>query len=104
MKTTHFLFLLVVLGAGCGNNPYFSDDEGKERPSVGLGGHSDELSLPYALGTKVRIMTADGQLLAIPKSQIDDRSRGPSAMPSDLIQKMSRTEVRDLVEFLAGLQ
>jgi quinoprotein glucose dehydrogenase len=53
---------------------------------------------------EVRIMTAEGQLLAIPKSQIDDRSRGPSAMPSDLIQKMSRTEVRDLVEFLAGLQ
>ncbi len=52
----------------------------------------------------VRIMTAEGQLLAIPKVDIDERSRGPSAMPNDLIQKMSRSEVRDLVEFLAGLQ
>ncbi len=49
-------------------------------------------------------MTAEGQLLAIPKVQIDERNRGPSAMPGDLIQKMSRTEVRDLVEFLAGLE
>ncbi len=53
---------------------------------------------------EVRIMTAEGQLLAIPTVQIDERSRGPSAMPSDLTQKLSRTEVRDLVEFLAGLQ
>lgn len=52
----------------------------------------------------VRIMTSEGQLLTIPKADIDERSRGPSAMPSDLIQKMSRSEVRDLVEFLAGLQ
>lgn len=53
---------------------------------------------------EVRIMTAEGQLLAIPKTQIEERSRGPSAMPSDLVQKMSRREVRDLVEFLANLQ
>jgi quinoprotein glucose dehydrogenase len=53
---------------------------------------------------EVRIMTAEGQLLAIPKAQIEDRSRGPSAMPGDLAQKMTRTEVRDLVEFLAGLK
>jgi quinoprotein glucose dehydrogenase len=53
---------------------------------------------------EVRIMTAEGQLLSIPKADIDDRARGQSAMPSDLIQKLSRTEVRDLVEFLAGLR
>ena len=53
---------------------------------------------------EVRIMTAEGQLLSIPKTEIDERARGQSAMPSDLIQKLSRTEVRDLVEFLAGLQ
>jgi quinoprotein glucose dehydrogenase len=53
---------------------------------------------------EVRLMTAEGQMVTIPKAQIDERSRGPSAMPSDLVQKMSRSEVRDLVEFLAGLQ
>ncbi len=50
---------------------------------------------------EVRIMTGDGQLLSIPKVDIDERSRGPSAMPADLIQKMTRRELRDLVEFLA---
>jgi quinoprotein glucose dehydrogenase len=53
---------------------------------------------------EVRLMTSEGQLLTIRKADIDERSRGPSAMPSDLVQKMSRTEVRDLVEFLATLQ
>ena len=53
---------------------------------------------------EVRLMTPEGQILSIPKADIEERSRGPSAMPSDLIQKLSRTEVRDLVEFLAGLR
>jgi quinoprotein glucose dehydrogenase len=53
---------------------------------------------------EVRIMTAEGQILAIPKADIDERSRGPSAMPGDLIQRMSRADVRDLVEFLASLR
>lgn len=53
---------------------------------------------------EVRLMTPEGQIINIPKVEIDERSRGPSAMPGDLIQKMSRSEVRDLVEFLAGLQ
>jgi quinoprotein glucose dehydrogenase len=52
----------------------------------------------------VRIMTAEGQLLAIPKASIEERSRGPSAMPSDLATKMSQRELRDLVEFLATLK
>jgi len=53
---------------------------------------------------EVRLMNADGQIVIIAKSEIDDRSRGPSAMPSDLLQKLSRSEIRDLVEYLAGLQ
>jgi quinoprotein glucose dehydrogenase len=53
---------------------------------------------------EVRLMNPEGQIITIAKSQIDDRSRGPSAMPSDLVQKLTRSEIRDLVEFLAGLQ
>ena len=53
---------------------------------------------------ELRLMTPEGQIIRIAKKDIDERSRGPSAMPGDLIQKLSRTEVRDLVEFLAGLQ
>jgi quinoprotein glucose dehydrogenase len=53
---------------------------------------------------EVRLMTAEGQMIAVPKSQIDERLRGPSAMPADLAQKLTRPELRDLVEFLAGLK
>ena len=49
-------------------------------------------------------MNAEGQIISIPKTQIEDRSRGPSAMPADVAQKLTRSEVRDLVAFLAGLQ
>src|SRR5262249_21312881 len=49
---------------------------------------------------EVRLMTPEGKLLVVPKGQIDERETGKSAMPEDLIKKLSRTEVRDLVEFL----
>jgi quinoprotein glucose dehydrogenase len=53
---------------------------------------------------EVRLMTAEGRLVAVPKDQIDERRRGLSAMPADLVDKMSRSELRDLVEFLASLK
>jgi len=53
---------------------------------------------------EVRLMTAEGHLIAVPKDQIDERRRGLSAMPADLVDKMSRSELRDLVEFLANLR
>jgi quinoprotein glucose dehydrogenase len=54
-------------------------------------------------GKEVRLMNAEGQTLVIPKVQIEESSRGPSAMPADLIKKMSKRELRDLVEYLSGL-
>ncbi|MFO0863466.1 MAG: PVC-type heme-binding CxxCH protein [Gemmataceae bacterium] len=54
-------------------------------------------------GREVRLMNAEGQTLVIPKVQIEESSRGPSAMPADLIKKMSKRELRDLVEYLSGL-
>ena len=53
---------------------------------------------------EVRLMTAEGKLLTVPKQMIEDRKRGPSAMPGDLVQKLSKTELRDLIEFLASLK
>lgn len=50
---------------------------------------------------EVRLVTAEGQPLTIPEQQIEERKRGPSAMPADIITKLSKTELRDLVEFLA---
>ncbi len=54
--------------------------------------------------TEVRLMTAEGKLIVVPKDQIDERETGKSAMPEDLVKKLSRSEVRDLVEFLSGLK
>jgi quinoprotein glucose dehydrogenase len=51
---------------------------------------------------EVRLMTAEGQLLSVPKADIADRFSGKSAMPEDLVQRLSRRELRDLVEFLAA--
>jgi quinoprotein glucose dehydrogenase len=53
---------------------------------------------------EVRLITAEGQLVAVPKKQIDERLAGRSAMPDDLMRFLSRSELRDLVEFLASLK
>src|SRR5262249_29762065 len=48
------------------------------------------------------LMTADGKLLTVSKAKIDERSRGRSAMPENLVR--SKRDLRDLVEFLASLK
>jgi quinoprotein glucose dehydrogenase len=53
---------------------------------------------------EVQVMTAEGQLLKVAKDQIDERTTGKSAMPEDLIKHLSRQDLRNLVEFLAGLK
>jgi quinoprotein glucose dehydrogenase len=55
-------------------------------------------------GNEVRLMTAEGKLLVVPKDQIEDRQMGKSAMPEDVLKFLSRSELRNLVEFLAGLK
>jgi quinoprotein glucose dehydrogenase len=52
-------------------------------------------------GDTLSLMTAEGKPLAIPKADIEEQKRGDSAMPDDLIKMLSKTELRDLVEFLA---
>lgn len=51
---------------------------------------------------RVQLMTPEGKALAIPEDQIEERKRGPSAMPEDLAKRLTPTEIRDLIEFLAG--
>lgn len=53
---------------------------------------------------EVRLVTAEGKVMNVRKDTIEDRKRGPSAMPSDLARKLSKAELRDLIEFLAGLK
>jgi quinoprotein glucose dehydrogenase len=53
---------------------------------------------------EIRLMTPEGQLLIVHKDQVDERDSGKSAMPDDLTKHLTRLEIRDLVEFLAGLK
>jgi quinoprotein glucose dehydrogenase len=50
------------------------------------------------------LIKPDGKFVSVPKADIEDQKRGVSAMPQDLIKHLSRSEVRDLVEFLATLK
>lgn len=52
----------------------------------------------------VSLMTAEGKLITIPKQEIDETTKGKSAMPSDVHKQLSPRELRDLLEFLAGLR
>ena len=52
----------------------------------------------------IKVMTAEAKLIEVPKADIEERKRGPSAMPEDLSKKLTPAERRDLVEFLAGLR
>ena len=52
----------------------------------------------------VRLITFEGKPLAVLKSTIEERQRGPSAMPNDLVKKLTKTELRDLIEFLMSLK
>ncbi len=53
---------------------------------------------------QVRLMTPEGTVVVVSVADIDTRTRGPSAMPADLIRHLSRRDLRDLVEFLAALK
>ncbi len=55
-------------------------------------------------GTRLTLMTAEGNLVTVALTDIDERARGKSAMPEDLAKKLSKFELRDLVEYLAGLK
>jgi quinoprotein glucose dehydrogenase len=52
----------------------------------------------------VRLITAEGQSVVVPKDSIEERKRGISAMPADLITKLTKAELRDLIEYLANLK
>jgi quinoprotein glucose dehydrogenase len=53
---------------------------------------------------EVRLIAADGKPDVVRKDLIEERKRGPSAMPNDLARKLKRTELRDMIEFLANLK
>lgn len=71
-----------------------ADDSGKTHAGI-LKSETDK---------QLQLMTAEGKLVTIDKLTIEDRRTGKSAMPEDLIKHLTPFELRDLVEFLAGLK
>jgi quinoprotein glucose dehydrogenase len=53
---------------------------------------------------ELRLMTAEAKPVTVLKADIDDRRATKSAMPDDLVGKLTKRELRDLVEFLSGLK
>jgi quinoprotein glucose dehydrogenase len=53
---------------------------------------------------ELRLVTVEGHSVTVSKQDVEERKRGPSAMPADLVAKLSKVELRDLVEFLASLK
>jgi quinoprotein glucose dehydrogenase len=49
-------------------------------------------------------MSPEGKLVTVPKAAIESRTTGKSAMPQDVAKTLSKSDIRDLVEFLAGLR
>ncbi|MDP1560161.1 MAG: PQQ-dependent sugar dehydrogenase [Pirellulaceae bacterium] len=52
----------------------------------------------------VELMNADGQLNRVPQTDIEERRRGQSSMPTGMDEKLSKHELRDLVEYLGSLR
>jgi quinoprotein glucose dehydrogenase len=52
----------------------------------------------------VQLMTPTGALVSVAKDEIDERANGQSGMPQDLVKSLTRSEIRDLVEYLTTLQ
>jgi quinoprotein glucose dehydrogenase len=54
-------------------------------------------------GERLAIRTADGTLHVLAADEIDERASGASAMPAGLDSRLTRRELRDLVEWLSTL-
>ena len=52
----------------------------------------------------VTLVTADNKTIVVPRDEIDAEKPDKSAMPEDLHKKLSKRELRDVVEFLASLK
>lgn len=50
------------------------------------------------------VVTAEGKVIAVAKDDVDGEKPDKSAMPDDLAKKLTKRELRDVVEFLAGLK
>lgn len=68
------------------------------------GGASVEGRITGEDETNYSVFTLDEGTLLVKKSAVTEKRAGQSAMLPDLIQKMSKPELRDLIEYLASLK
>lgn len=62
-------------------------------------------SLLQDFPSQAPLLTVDHRrLVNVAKEEIDERQSGKSPMPEDVMKALSKRELRDLVEFLAGLK
>jgi quinoprotein glucose dehydrogenase len=54
--------------------------------------------------TEITLINPDGQLINVRKADVDERQKGKSPMPEDVVKHLSRRELRDLVEYLSTLR
>ncbi|HET6572482.1 MAG TPA: hypothetical protein VFG68_02685, partial [Fimbriiglobus sp.] len=50
------------------------------------------------------VVTAENKVVVVPRDDVDGERPDKSAMPDDLHKKLSKRELRDVVEFLASLK
>ena len=53
---------------------------------------------------ELKVMTPEGKLVAVAKTSIEQRTTSASAMPQDIAKPLSKSELRDLVEYLSSLK
>jgi quinoprotein glucose dehydrogenase len=53
---------------------------------------------------ELTLVTPEAKLITISKEDIEDRKVGRTGMPEDLVKKLSKRELRDLVEYLSSLK
>nr|MCU0705750.1 hypothetical protein [Fimbriiglobus sp.] len=50
------------------------------------------------------IGTPEGKIVMVPAADVESERPDKSAMPDDLVKKLSKKELRDVVEFLSSLK
>jgi len=55
-------------------------------------------------GQRIQLQKPEGAIVVPEKSAIEDRAVGKSGMPEDLVKKLTKSDVRDLVEYLSTLR
>jgi quinoprotein glucose dehydrogenase len=52
----------------------------------------------------LKLLTPEGKLVDVLKANVDEKQRGKSAMPDDVVRHLTKRELRDVVEYLASLK